>query len=165
MAVTTALASVALAVAAGIGAGPPIMMVGAVLAMVSFFAIMLSKKNGLPTEYFFGGSAPKQWTWWTGLAALLGGLYVLFAVGQLIDDPKATNVGALGIMSGFAGMIFFGLKLRGRLRIAGHWMVIFATVPALMFFWIVWPAVLGLAIITGAVTEIARASPRTPMTA
>jgi hypothetical protein len=93
---------------------------------------------------------------------MLASLYVLAAIGQLIDDPKATNVGALGIMLGFAGLIVGGLVLRERSKIGGHWMIIFATVPALMFFWIVWPTVVALAIIVGAVSEISRATPQAP---
>ncbi|MGH2757732.1 MAG: hypothetical protein ACRDI3_08090 [Actinomycetota bacterium] len=161
----TALAAVALVTALVIGAGPPILLLGAAVAFVGLLAVMAAKRSDRPTEYLYGGLAPKTWRWWTVLAALLAVTYVLAAVGQLIEDPKATNVGALGIMIGFAGLIFVGLRLRARSSIAGNWMIVFATAPALMFFWVVVPALVGLAIIIGAVTEISRATPQAPAAA
>ena len=165
MAVLTALASGALVTFLAVGVGPPILLVAGIVLIVGILAIAASKRVDRPTEYLYDGAAPKRWTWWTVLAAVVATLYVVAAVGQLIDHPKATNVAALGFMAGFAGLIAGGLVLRSRSRIVGHWMIIFAMVPALMFFWVVWPTVLGLAIIVGAVSEIARATPRTPLAA
>ena len=159
------LASLALVTAFAIGTGPPLVFAVSAVTVVGILAVMATRRNDRPTEYLYGGAAPKTWTWWTVLAALLAGVYVLAAAGQLIDQPKATNVGALGIMIGFAGLIALGLRLRGRSRIGGNWMVIFATVPALMFFWVVLPTVVALAIIVGAITEISRATPQAPAAA
>lgn len=159
----TVLASVALVTALAIGAGSPLLLLAAAVAVIGLLAVASAKRSGRPSEYLYGGTAPRTWTWWTVLAALLAGTYVLAAIGQLIDDPKATNVGALGIMIGFAGLIGFGLRLRARSRITGNWMVIFASVPALAFFWVIVPAVVAIAIIVGAVTEISRATPREPL--
>ena len=160
----TALVAVLLMTAIGIGIGPPIVLVVLAVVVVGALVAVSRKAGDRPTEYLYGGNAPKSWTWWTVLAMLLAATYVLAAASQLIDDPKPTNVGALGIMSGFAGLIVGGLRLRARSKIVGNWMVVFATVPALMFFWIIVPAVVGLAIIVGAVTEIAKATPREPLT-
>ena len=159
----TAFAVVLVMISIGIGAGPPVVLV-ALSAIVIGALVLVSRKNSdRPTEYLYGGGRPKALRWWTGLALLLAPTYVVAAVGQLINDPKATNVGALGIMSGFAGLIIVGLRLRARSKVIGNWMVIFATVPALMFFWIIVPAVVGLAIIAGAVIEIFQATPREPL--
>ena len=165
MGAVTALAAVALVTLFVIGVGPPIVLVGAVVAFVGLLAIVSAKRGDRPTEYLYGGAAPKTWTWWTILAALLAGAYVVAALGQLISTPKATHVGALAIMMGFAGLIGFGLRLRKQSRISGNWMVIFATVPALTFFWVIVPTVVALAIIVGAVMEIARATPQAPAAA
>jgi hypothetical protein len=86
------------------------MLAGAVFALVGFLSVTGVKRSGRPTEYLYGGSVPKTWIWWTVLAALLAGAYILAATGQLIDDPKATNVGALGAAIGFAGLIVVGLS-------------------------------------------------------
>ena len=157
------LASVALITALAIGAGPPLLLLVAAVAVVGLLTLASVKGSDRPTEYLYGGATPRPWTWWTVLAMLLAVVYVLAAIGQLIEDPKGTNVGALGIALGFAGLIFIGLRLRGRSRVSGNWMVVFATVPALMFFWIIVPAVVALAIIIGAVTEISRAAPQAPV--
>ena len=162
MGIITALASVTLVMFFAMGVGPPIILAGALVAFVGLMAIVMAKRGDRPTEYLYGGTAPKTWTWWTVLAVLLGATYVVTATGQLINDPKATNVGALAIMIGFAGLIGFGLRLRKQSRISGNWMVIFATAPALLFFWVIIPTVVGLAIIVGAVMEIARATPQAP---
>jgi hypothetical protein len=159
----TVLSSVALVTAFAIGTGPPSVLAGGVVALFSLYALMAAKRNSRPAEYLYGGTAPKAWTWWTMLAALLGVTYVVFAVGQFIDDPKPTNLGAVGIMCSFTALIAVGLRFRARSRIAGNWMVVFATIPALMFFWIVVPAAVGLAIIVGAVIEISRATPQAPV--
>jgi len=165
MGAVTALAAVVLVTLFAIGVGPPIVLLGAVVAFVGLLAIVSAKRGDRPTEYLYGGTAPKTWTWWTILAVLLGATYVVTATGQLIDTPKATNVGALAIMIGFAGLIGFGLRLRKQSRISGNWMVIFATAPALMFFWVIVPTVVGVAIIVGAVVEISRATPQAPAAA
>lgn len=165
MAAITALASVALLTALAIGAGPPLLLAGAaVVVAVGLLAVLSAKRSGRPTEYLYGGSTPRIWTWWTVLAALLATTYVLAAIGQLINDPKPTNVGALAIITGFAGLIVAGLRLRARSRIAGNWMVILATAPALMFWWVIVPALVAIAIISGAVMEISRATPQVPST-
>lgn len=151
-----------------IGTGPPLLLMvglGLVLGLSGFLSLWAAKRNGTSTEFSYGLSDPKAWTWWTVLAALLAVTYVVAAAGQLISDPKGTNVGALAIMTGFAGLIAGGLRLRSQSRIAGNWMIVVATIPALAFFWIVVPAVVGIAIIIGAATEISRATPQAPLTA
>ena len=159
------LAAIALIVAMAIGVGPPLVVLGAIIVVVGGLVVTSATRSDRPTEYLYGGSAPRPWTWWTVLSALLASAYVLAAAGQLIDTPKATNVGALAIAFGFAGLIAFGLVLRARSRVVGNWMVIFATIPALTFFWFIVPALVALAIIVGAVREIARAAPQAPAAA
>lgn len=152
-----------------VGAGSPISVVGvgigSFVALLALLSLWSAKRAGRSTEFSFGGSRPKTWRWWTVMAALLGATYIVGATGQLISDPKGTNVGALAIALGFAGLIAGGLWLRSRSRVAGNWMVVVASVPALTFFWVIVPAVLGLAIIIGSVTEIARAKPQAPVAA
>lgn len=151
-----------------IGAGSPvsILFIGiglfaGILGLLSFWS---AKRNGRSSEFSYGGVTPKLWKWWTVLAVALGALYVVAATGQLISDPKGTNVGALGIALAFAALIAGGLALRARSHVAGNWMVALATVPSLAFFWIVWPAAIGLAIIFGSVGEATRPTPRTATT-
>jgi hypothetical protein len=149
-----------------VGAGTPFFVVfigiGLFVGLLSLLSLWADKRSGRATEFSYGGAAPKSWKWWTVLAVLLAVTYVLAAAGQLISDPKGTNVGALAIATGFAGLVVAGLRLRSRSRIAGNWMIAMAAVPSLAFFWIILPAVLGLAVIIGAVSEI-RPAPQGPL--
>ena len=165
MAIVTAMASVSLITALGIGVGPPVLLAAGTVAVAGLLLVVSSKRADRPSEYLYGGTAPRAWTWWTVLAVLLAGAYVIAAAGQLIETPKATNLGALGIAFGFATLIGMGLRLRLQSKITGNWMVIFATTPALMFFWMILPPLMALAIIIGAVMEISRATPKAPATA
>lgn len=161
--VVAGLSTLMVLVALGLGLGSPLALVVGAAGVVGLLLGLSRKAPDRPTEYLYGGVAPKRWKWWTVLAMLLAVVYVLAAIGQLIEDPKATNVGALGIMIGFAGMIAFGLHLRGQAKPAGNWLVVFATVPTLLFWWAIGPPLVGLAIILGAITEIVRATPRQPL--
>lgn len=163
--VITTFVAGALVAAYVIGIGPPLVLAGISVVAIGSLVLIARGQKQHSTEYLYGGGSPKPWIWWTALAALLATVYVVAATGQVISDPKPTNFGALGIMLGFAGLIVFGLRLRAQSRMLGHWLIMFASVPALMFFWIIWPAVLGLAIIAGAVIEIARATPQSQVAA
>ena len=142
-----------------IGTGPPLFLlagVGLVLAAAGFISMWAAKKNGKGAEFSYRLDAPKKWTWWTILAVVLAVAYVVAATGQLIETPKGTNVGALGVAVGFAFFIALGLTLRSRERALGNWLVVLAAVPALAFFWIIVPAVVGVAVIVGAVADVSR---------
>lgn len=157
------LSATAAAAALLIGAGPPILLLASVMSTAVLGLIWARRHTNRPTEYLYGGAAPKRWTWWTVLAALFAIVYVLNGIGMLIDDPKPENVFALVLSIGFAAMIFFGLRLRSQARVAGNVMVIIAAVPGLSVFWLIVPTVVCLAIIIGASIEIARAAPKAPM--
>jgi hypothetical protein len=149
-----------------IGAGSPVSVLllgsGLFAVIIALLSYWSGKRNGRPSEFSYGDVTPKLWKWWTVMAAALGTLYVVAATAQLISDPKGTNVGALGIAVAFAALIAGGLALRSRSHVTGNWMVALAAVPALAFFWIVWPAAIGLAIIFGSVAEVTKAPPRAP---
>lgn len=147
------------------GIGPPISLLFLGFGLLAGLLTLLNKRNHRSSEFSYGGLVPKRWTWWTVLATTLAVMYVVAATGQLIADPKGTNVGALGIACAFAALIGAGLFLRSRSRVGGNWMVAVAAIPALAFFWIIWPAVLALAIIFGAVKEISGPSPHAPAAA
>jgi hypothetical protein len=168
MAATAALGTALILSTMVIGWGSP---VSAVILGTGLFALMLgslslwsAKRNGRPSEFSYGDEAPKLWKWWTVLAAALGTSYVVAATGQLISDPKGTNLGALGIALGFAALIAGGLALRSRSRVSGNWLIALAAVPSLTFFWFVVPAAIGLAIIIGSVGEVTKPAPRTAAT-
>lgn len=159
-AVFTSVAAIAVVVGLSLGAGPPLVVMTGAVALVGIVAFGSTRRSGRSSEHVYGVPAPKTWTWWTVLAAGLAAVYMVAAVGQLIDEPKADHVGALAIMAGFAALIAIGLRLRSRGKLKGNWMVMFATIPALMFFWVIGPTIVAIAIIVGASTELFRSARR-----
>lgn len=147
------------------GLGPPMPILFGGIVFLTILIALSVKRTPRSSEFSYGAIAPKAWTWWTVMAVGLGFLYVIPATGQLISNPKATHYGALGAACLFAGVIGVGLFLRSRSRTGGNWMVAFATVPALMFFWAIWPPVVAIAVIIGAVKEISGRSPQAPAAA
>lgn len=154
MAEVTMLITIAMLTATSIGAGSPLVLVGGGVGFVAFVGLWSTDVSARREHCVKRTVAPKRWTWWTGLAAGMAGLYVIAAAAQMVSDPKATNVGAFGLMVGFASLVALGLHLRSRSHAAGYWMVIIAMVPALMFVWVIVPALVAAAVICGAALEI-----------
>jgi hypothetical protein len=148
-----------------IGLGSPMLILFGGLGLLAILLAVSARRTERPSEFSYDAIAPKSWTWWTVLAVALGAVYVIPATAQLIQHPKGTNVGALGAACAFAGLIGLGLFLRSRSRAEGNWVIVFATVPALAFFYFIWPPVVAIAVIIGAVKEISGRSPQAPAAA
>jgi hypothetical protein len=148
-----------------IGLGSPMVILIGGLGLLAILLALSARRAPRSSEYSYVTIPPKAWTWWTVLAVGLGFLYVIPATGQLISNPKATHFGALGAACAFAGLIGLGLFLRSRSRTEGNWLVAFATVPALAFFWAIWPPVVAIAVMVGSVKEISGRSPQAPAAA
>jgi hypothetical protein len=138
------------------GAGSPLLLLGAGVASIPLLGLWSAIRSGRPIERLYRVE-PKPWTWWTVLSAALACTYVFAAAAQWIATPKATNVGALGISFVFAALIGVGLRLRSRSSIVGTWMIIVGMIPALMFLWVVLPAVAGGAVVIAGAREISHA--------
>jgi hypothetical protein len=143
--------------------------VSSILTALSIFAALgilfaviavVGRKTGHGAEHDYAG---RKFRWWWVPAALIGAFEGLFAVGQLIDDPKLTNVVALGIIGGFAALVFFGMAVRNRR--AGNWMIATGVLPMLPFFWMIVPPILALLVIVMALSENVRMSDRAPAAA
>jgi hypothetical protein len=132
------------------------LLLGAGVAWIPLLGLWSATRSGRPIERLYRVE-PKPWTWWTVLSAALACTYVFAAAAQWIATPKATNVGALGISFGFAALIVVGLRLRSRSSIVGTWMIIVGMIPALMFLWVVLPAVAGAAVVIAGAREISHA--------
>jgi len=154
LAEVSALITVAMVTAVWVGAGSPLLLVGAGVVFIPLLGLWSAKLSSPRAESVPTVVGPKRWTWWTALAGGVGGLYVLAAAVQAVSDPKATNLGALVFIAGFAALIRRGLILRSRSRMVGNWMVMIGMVPALLFFWVVVPALAAVAVIWAASREI-----------
>jgi hypothetical protein len=124
--------------------------IGAVLTIAT---IIGSSRMGAEYDY-----SSRRIRWWWVPAALAGAVELFIGVGQLIDDPKIENVAALGIMGGFAALVFGGMAVRN--RIAGNWMIATGVLPMIPWFWMVVPPVLGIVVIVMALAENVRLSGR-----
>lgn len=112
-------------------------------------------RAGAERTYAAGG---RRW-WWVP-AGLLGAFEVVMGVGQLIDDPKSANLGALVMFLLFAGLIFGGMIVSN--RIAGNWMIAIGALPMLPFVWMFAPPILALVVIVMAVADNLRATRTVP---
>jgi hypothetical protein len=148
---------VAVAVAIG-GAVTGSFFVGSLIViggtgLIIGIAALLSRTGSRSAERDY---SPNRWPWW----AVLAGALALFEVGigasQLISEPKKENVFALAVVLVFAGLYTGGVLLRNRGRLGGNWMIAAVGAPMLMAPWWVWPPILGLAVMIGAISEVVR---------
>ena len=114
-------------------------------------AALLSRLGSRSAESVY--SRPR-WPWWTLLAGALTIFEVAIVAGQLIHEPKKENVFALGVMLLIAGLFTGGILLRNRGRVGGNWMIATVGAPMLMAPWWIWPPILGIAVMLGAITEV-----------
>ena len=156
MAGVTVLLTFAMLAATWVGGGSSLLFAYGLgfVAFLGLWSADLSSRRVQSTDTDVG---PKRWTWWTMLAAAMAGLYVLAAGAQMLNDPKATNVGAFALMMGFAGVVVLGLVLRSRSLGIGPWMVVIAMIPALVFYWLIVPPLVAIAVICGAASERSKA--------
>ena len=155
MAEVTVLVAIAMVGATWLGAGSSLLF-GYGVGFVAFLGLWSADLESRRDHSVTTDVGPKRWTWWTVLAGGLAVAYVIAAAGQMLSDPKPTNLGAFVLMVGFAGVIALGLALRSRSHGIGYWMVIIATVPALIFVWMVVPPLVAIAVICGAALEMSK---------
>jgi hypothetical protein len=94
--------------------------------------------------------------WWVLLAAVLGAVELIAAVGQLIQEPSLDNAFALALVGGAGILVMTGTWFRSRSRSTGDWMIVVGILPFLMLFWLIWPPVLAVLVMAMALIDSAR---------
>lgn len=94
--------------------------------------------------------------WWVVVAALAGLLQIGAVVGQAINAPSKENVFAMGIVSAFGLLLLGGAWYRTKSRTAGDWMIVIGILPFFGLWWMIWPSVIGLLVLTMALIDSSR---------
>lgn len=136
----------ATAVSIGIGAGAvPIIAVAVVAVLVSQRRLFAS---------LGGERAPLRHAlvqaWWAPVAGLLGLAMVLAGVGTVFEAHNAGGrIFGSGLLLAFGGTMLFGLMRRPFERASGNAAILLATIPAMVFWWVIVPPVMALTIWAG----------------
>ena len=102
--------------------------------------------------------------WWVALAIAVATFNVLAGVGLAISgsDMSASSRGVwVTVMLAGSGAVAWGLTRRAHQQPHAHLLVVLGTLPTLLWFWLVVPAIVAVAVISGALLET-RCSPRPP---
>ena len=93
-------------------------------------------------------------TWWAPVAGLLGLAMVVSGIGTIFE---AHNLGGRIVGSAlflaFGGAMLFGLMHRPFDRLAGNSMILLATIPALLFFWVIVPPLAAIVVWIGVLSS------------
>jgi hypothetical protein len=115
-------------------------------ALFGLGALVGRRVRGAEYDY-----AVRRFRWWWVPAGLLGGAEVVMSIGQLIREPKGTNVFAMFLLCGFAALVFSGMRLRNRR--AGNYMIAVGVLPATALFWLIVPTLLAITVIVNALAD------------
>jgi len=127
---------------------------GIVAILLGVGSLLGRRVRGAEYDY-----ALRRLRWWWIPAGILGALEVVFSVGQLIRDPKATNLFAMLVLCGFAALVFGGMTSRNRRT--GNYMIAAGVLPGIPLFWLIFPTVLAFTVIVNALADNVRiAHPR-----
>ena len=135
----------ATAVSIGIGAGAvPIVAVAVVAVLVSQRRLFALGGERAPLRHALVQA------WWAPVAGLLGAAMVLAGIGTVFE---AHNLGGRivgsSLLVAFGGAMLFGLTRRPLARTAGNALILLATVPAIVMFWMIVPPLAAIAIWVG----------------
>jgi len=146
--VVVVLGALAVSLGFGAGAAPLLIVIAAVAGLIS----LVGQRRILAAA--FGPRAP-LWpaaiqAWWAPLAAVLGAMMLLFAVGTLFEAHNwGGRVFGTAIMLALGSTMLLGLMRRPLDRVTGNTMILLATIPAFAFFWVIVPAVVAIVIWIG----------------
>jgi len=136
-------------VAVGLGGGAVVVVAVAVLGVLFTQRRLLASVRG---ERAALRHAVVQ-AWWAPVAALLGLAMVLGGVGTVFEAHNwgGRIVGSAVLLAFGSGMLF-GLTRRPFDRLVGNSLILLATIPALLFFWVIVPPLAAVLVWIGVLT-------------
>lgn len=150
------LLAVAVAASAmGIGGG--VLPIGMILLMVAVVGMAMNgafkrdRRGG-------GGGAGKLGLrdWWVVVGALAGIAQIVAFTGELVRTPTGDNAFAFAIVCAFGAALVGGALVRRRRRVLGDWLMIIGILPFFGMWWLIWPSVVGLAVLISALIDSTR---------
>lgn len=92
--------------------------------------------------------------WWAPVAGLLGLAMVLFGVGTVFEASNwGGRVFGSAVMTAFGAAMLLGLRRRPFDRQAGNSLILLATIPPLLFFWMIVPPLAAVLVWIGVLTS------------
>ena len=142
-------------VAVGVGRGAVAIVAIAVLA-ITVAAVVVNQRRSLAA--IRGEHAPLRkavvQAWWAPVAGALGALTLVSGIGTIFE---ANNLGGRIVGStlliAFGTAMLFGLMRRPFDRLAGNSLILLATIPGLLFFWMIIPPLAAVLIWVGVLSS------------
>jgi hypothetical protein len=136
----------AVAASLGLGGGAPVVIVAAV--------VVAANQRGRFASLRRGERAPLRralvQTWWAPIAGLLGVTMVAFGFATVFEAHNwGGRIFGSGLLMAFGLAMLFGLSRRPFDRQAGNSVILVATIPSLLFFWMILPAVAAIVVWIG----------------
>lgn len=131
---------------------------GAVLVIAVAVVAVLATQRRMFASIPFGDRAPLRHalvqTWWAPVAGLLGLVTLAAGIGTVLEAHNwGGRIIGSGLLLGFGSAMLFGLMRRPFDRQAGNTLILLATIPGLLFFWVVLPPLAALVVWIGVLSS------------
>jgi hypothetical protein len=92
--------------------------------------------------------------WWAPVATVLGLVMILAGIGTIFEAHNwGGRIVGSGLFVAFGSAMLFGLMRRPFARQAGNTVILLATIPALLFFWVVLPPLAAIVVWVGVLRD------------
>jgi hypothetical protein len=144
------LGAVVVSIGAGGGAVP--------VVALAVIALLVSQRRLVAAVPSRGERAPLRHavvqTWWAPVAALLGAMELFFGFGTIFE---AHNLGGRiigsSLLMAIGVVMIYGLVRRPFSRQAGNMLILLATIPPLLLFWVIVPPIMAIVVWVGVISS------------